>query len=105
MYLKSRDELDLLASEYAARPSMRRSIRLALNANAADILLVIYWGLGRQHAEALIERILMRESGRQILIQSREALLGFHHFGDQGVRRACENLVYLIAEALDSDWH
>lgn len=104
MYLKSREDLDLLASEYAARPSMRRSIRLELNASAADILLVIFRGLGREPTETMIDRILKREGGRQILIQCREELLGFHHFGDRGVRRACENVVFLIAEALDSDW-
>ncbi|MEX1148100.1 MAG: hypothetical protein WEB93_06955 [Sphingomonadales bacterium] len=104
MYMKSREALDLYARAYAQTPNLRRGIRLALNGNAADILLVIHRGLGRGQTGQVIDHILKRGGGHNVLTQARDQLLAFHHFEDWDVRIDCENTAYLIAAALDVDW-
>jgi hypothetical protein len=104
MYIKSREELELFAESYALRPPLRRGIRLTLNVNTADILLVIYWGQGKTETSRVLERIMGRENGRNLLTTACHELLEFSHFDDWEVRIACENTAYLIAVALDRDW-
>ncbi len=104
MYLTSRDELESFAEAYANHPAQRRGIRLTLNANTADILLVVYWGQGRSRTAKVIERVLGRDGARPQLTAALHELLAFSHFDDWDVRVACENTAYLIAAALDRIW-
>jgi len=101
MYLRSRAELEDYSTAYAGSPALRRGIRLALNVNAADILLVIYWGQGKSRTREAIDRLLSRNGGRSELLGALDQLLEFSCFGDWEVRIACENTAYLIAAALD----
>lgn len=104
MHIKSRSELDLLAWEYASCWELRRGIRLGLHGNAADILLVIYWGMKRARTEQTISHLLQLDWGRTALVGARDQLLSFDGFADREVHIACENISYMIASALDQDW-
>lgn len=105
MYLKSREELESFSEAYDRRPELRRGIRLTLNGNAADILLIIYWRQGKARTLKVVEKIANRNGGPQLLTDALHELLRFSHFGDWEVRRACENTAYLIAAALDWVWN
>lgn len=104
MYIKSSDDIDLFARSYADKPELRRGIRLELNGNIADILLVIYRGMGKARTEHAIKAMLNRDGGRSRLTAARDELLAFHHFRRWDVRIDCENTAYLIAAAMDLDW-
>ncbi|RIK92820.1 MAG: hypothetical protein DCC73_11105 [Proteobacteria bacterium] len=104
MYLASLEELEGLALDYACRPAMRHGIRMRLYGNAADILLVIFWGMGSFACERAIERLARRQGGRCELRRARTDLLAFTGFDDLVVTASAREVAYLIAFVLDEQW-
>jgi hypothetical protein len=104
MRLGSKEELETLAQGYATRPAMRHGIRLQLGGNAADILLLIYWGQGAMACEKNISRIYQRSDGISILLEARRELSAFDGFGDADVQDAAVCVTQLIAFVLDDLW-
>lgn len=104
MYLASLEELEGLALDYACRPAMRHGIRMRLYGNAADILLVIFWGMGSFACERAIERLVRRQGGVCELRRARTDLLAFVGFDDLVAAAAAREVAYLIAFVLDEQW-
>ena len=104
MYLTSLEELERLARDYACRPAMRHGTRMQLYGNTADILLVMFWGMGSFACERAIERLARRQGGACELKRARTDLLAFTGFDDLMAAAAAREVAYLIAFVLDDLW-